>query len=275
MKKNKLPLVLITVIVFVGFTFIIGMMIADTTDVVQENSLIVKYKHDRDHPENQKKFIYLEAYSKSGLKEITLNYRLLDGSFKIIPFNQFKDTPYYVAIVPGDKRGSRNYYYITAIDNEGNKVILPEQNNKDKMKLYQLRSEGKASFILKLLHIMLMLTTLIILIHALYYSISYLKNRDEDIPLKLKNLVFWGIVTFFITGFPIGWIIEYQVLGNFWEGIPFGWDITDNKTLLILIYWLAVFIPFGLKKIASSTMAKLIIFGTIFTLVLFIIPHSI
>jgi len=274
-EKEKLPLILITLFVFIGFSFIIGMMIADTTDVVKKNSLEVRYKHDKDHPENQEKFIYLEAYSKSGIRKISLNYRLPDGSFKIIPFTRFKDTPYFTAIVPGDARGKRNYFYISAEDNEGNKVILPKQKNTGKIKLYQLRSEGKPSFLLKLLHIMLMLTALIILIHALYYSASFLQNKNEDIPLKLKNLILWGIITFFVTGFPIGWIIEYQVLGNFWEGIPFGWDITDNKTLLILIYWLAIFIPYRLKKISPSTMSKLIIFGTIFTLVLFIIPHSI
>lgn len=200
---------------------------------------------------------------------------MADGSFKIIPFTRIDNTHYFTALVPGDKRGKKNYYYITVEDNEGNQITLPKQKKTEKLKLYPLISEGKASFILKLLHIMLMLTTLIILIHALYYSFSFLKEKDEEVPSKLYSLILWGTITFFITGFPLGCTIAYQVYGVWWSGIPFGWDITDNKTLLILIYWLAILIPYRLKKISPSTMAKLIIFGTIFTLALFLIPHSI
>jgi hypothetical protein len=275
MNKNKLPLILIICIVFIGFSLLIGMMIIDTTDVVQENSLLVKYKHDRDHSENQNKLIFLEAYSKFGIKEITLNYKFPYGEFKNIPFTQYKNTPYFFAIIPGNKKGERSFFYITAIDNKGHKVILPKQKEKKKINYYQLKFEGKPSFILKLLHVMLMFTSLIILIHALYYSFSYLINKDENAIPKLKNLPFWWIIIFFITGFPIGWLIAWQTFGKAWTGIPFGWDITDNKTLLILIYWLGIFIPFKFKKLSPSIMAKLIIVGTIFTLALFIIPHSI
>jgi hypothetical protein len=91
----------------------------------------------------------------------------------------------------------------------------------------------------------------------------------------MLRAVNWGVLTFFITGFPIGWIIEKQVLGNYWEGVPFGWDITDNKTLIIFILWLVFIILQKSKKISPRSYAKWIIINTIITIILFLIPHSI
>jgi hypothetical protein len=97
--------------------------------------------------------------------------------------------------------------------------------------------------------------------------------------------VVWGTITFFITGFPIGIWVSSQVFGGWgWTGIPFGWDVTDNKTLIVFLYYLIIilltrnhlFKREGVKNvIGDRTFAKLTIIGTVFTLIVFIIPHSI
>ncbi|MFQ6082516.1 MAG: hypothetical protein ACE5WD_04055 [Candidatus Aminicenantia bacterium] len=274
-KESKLPLYLIILITFIGFSFLIALMIVDATNRVQNGSLKLAYKHYDEHPQNEPVFIYLEANSEYGIKKIELHYPQGENLSSPIPFTLHKGSSFFTALLPGKEKGQRSYFYIYAEDNAGNEVYLPEEAGKTGGKWFVIKFEGRASFFLKLLHIMFMLTSLTIFIHAFYYAVSYLKNENEKADLRLGALLLWGIIVFFITGFPIGWMIGWQVTGQAWTGIPFGWDITDNKTLLILIYWLAVLIPFKLNKFSVRTLAKLIILGTIFTLVLFLVPHSI
>jgi hypothetical protein len=116
----------------------------------------------------------------------------------------------------------------------------------------------------------------------------------------------------FIAGFPLGFILAYQVFGTPWTGIPFGWDITDNKTLVIFLFWMislflvrgtilnlfshgrgrlcpfrwmiALTRPAALSQqtkhkqydsISHQRFAKLAIIGAIITVVLYAVPHSI
>ena len=127
-----------------------------------------------------------------------------------------------------------------------------------------------------------------------------------------KSVQTAGIATgmIFIGGFPLGFILAYQVNGTPWTGIPFGWDITDNKTLVIFLYWLislflirgtimtwfskgrgkfcplrwlvAIIHPSSLSEqktrhdtISLKKFAKLSIIGAIITVALYLVPHSI
>jgi hypothetical protein len=35
----------------------------------------------------------------------------------------------------------------------------------------------------------------------------------------------------------LGPVVQYYAFGEFWTGVPFGWDLTDNKTLVAVIFW--------------------------------------
>jgi hypothetical protein len=70
-----------------------------------------------------------------------------------------------------------------------------------------------------------------------------------------------------------------------WSGIPFGTDITDNKTLITLVYWIVVMVlfkgnPFRLAKggnflIGPRCFSWLVLAGCALTVTVFLIPHSI
>jgi hypothetical protein len=199
-----------------------------------------------------------------------------DGEFLSLPLEHLQGTSYFGGEIPSGELGNRTYYYFEAMDNLANKVLLPSSASKEFVSEYnyfEVRFEGKPTFLLLLLHIVLMLASLIILIHALYYAIFFLQTGESGEKALRSSIV--GIVTFFITGFPIGWIIEKQVLGNYWEGIPFGWDITDNKTLLIFLIWLIIIMLKKTDKISLRAFARWVIINTIITFALFLVPHSI
>ena len=71
-------------------------------------------------------------------------------------------------------------------------------------------------------------------------------------------------------GMIFGPIVQYYAFGSFWTGVPFGWDLTDNKTLIAMIGWVTAFITTRRSKRAPGW----VLGASILMLVTFLIPHS-
>jgi len=87
---------------------------------------------------------------------------------------------------------------------------------------------------------------------------------------KLRFYTLWTIVILFVGGFIFGPIMQYYAFGDAWTGIPFGYDLTDNKTLIAMIGWLVAF--FMLKK--SKNPKHWVLFAAILMFIVYLIPHS-
>ncbi len=89
---------------------------------------------------------------------------------------------------------------------------------------------------------------------------------------KIKEHVFYGnlaLVLLLLGGMTFGPIVQLYAFGEAWTGIPFGWDLTDNKTLIAFVFWLvAVIANRKNPKYRYTLVASIILF------VIFIIPHS-
>ena len=89
---------------------------------------------------------------------------------------------------------------------------------------------------------------------------------------KHKSYRKWGIWTFImliIGGMILGPMVQYHAFGEAWTGIPLGWDLTDNKTLIAVIFWaIAVFGNRKRKRPGLTILASFIL------LLVFTIPHS-
>ncbi len=276
MKSNKrIAGVIVLILTFLTFSGFIAMMIAPKEKTAEVNGLKITSIPDYDGRAGEPHFVLANISSKNSDSLVVLLHYYRDNTFKTLKMSRLPGTNYFGVQVPADELGKRTYYYIEAMDDDGNVVRLPasaDQTFDSEYDYFKIRYEGKATFILLLLHIVLMIGAFFLLIHALYYALNYLFTRERgDAIIRTVNL---GIITFFITGFPIGWIIEKQVLGNYWEGIPFGWDITDSKTLIILIIWLILIIFRAKDKVSLNSYAKWVIVNTIITIALFLLPHS-
>ena len=273
MKLPDFIIITITSIFFLGF---IAMMIAPKGDTAASGYWSISYVEDTDGRVNESHLALVKITSNQPLDSIRVKlhyYR--DNVFHTLELSRLNQTGYFGVEIPSAGLGERTYYYLEAESYPGDRVVLPPSatsNFTSEYDYYKVRWEGKASFILLLLHIFLMIAAMFLLIHALYYAICYLQTQEkEQLLVKCVN---WGVLVFFITGFPIGWIIEKQVLGNYWEGIPFGWDITDSKTLFIMLYWLIPIILRKWEKISIKGFARWTVFGVIFTVAMFLLPHS-
>ena len=89
---------------------------------------------------------------------------------------------------------------------------------------------------------------------------------------KIERYKRYTFLTFaFITlgGMILGPIVQLYAFGDLWTGVPFGWDLTDNKTLIAFLFWLIAVIG-NLKK----DRAFLTIIAAVVGLVIYSIPHS-
>jgi FtsH-binding integral membrane protein len=86
---------------------------------------------------------------------------------------------------------------------------------------------------------------------------------------KYKLFTIITLVGIFIGGLILGPIVQKYAFNEFWAGVPFGWDLTDNKLLIAFIFWLLAYA--GNRK---SEKAYLTIIAAIVTLIVFSIPHS-
>lgn len=87
---------------------------------------------------------------------------------------------------------------------------------------------------------------------------------------KYNNFIIATIVFLILGGFIFGPIVQKYAFGAFWTGIPFGYDLTDNKVLVALIFWLIVLF----KRNNPEKLSKYVIIAAIITLIAFLIPHS-
>jgi len=89
---------------------------------------------------------------------------------------------------------------------------------------------------------------------------------------KKEKYKFYGIVTLIfiaIGGMTLGPVVQKYAFGELWTGVPFGWDLTDNKTLVAFIFWILAVVG-NWKK--DRPYLSIIAAGV--TLIIFSIPHS-
>lgn len=88
---------------------------------------------------------------------------------------------------------------------------------------------------------------------------------------NLRRLTIWTFGFLFLGGMILGPIIQYFAFGDLWTGVPLGWDLTDNKTLITLIAW-----GWALWAVLKEKTARVpAIVASVVTLVVYLIPHSV
>ena len=83
----------------------------------------------------------------------------------------------------------------------------------------------------------------------------------------------WGFMTVGLLvfgGFVLGPIVQKYAFDAYWTGVPFGYDLTDNKTLIAGVAWILA--AWQLRGARQGKVA--VVLATIVTMVVFAIPHS-
>ena len=92
----------------------------------------------------------------------------------------------------------------------------------------------------------------------------------SDVP-SYKTYSFLTILFVIAGGMVLGPLTQKYAFGALWTGVPFGFDLTDNKTLIALIAWIAAL--WGVFK--SKHPGRWVFAAAVITLIVFLIPHSV
>ena len=85
-----------------------------------------------------------------------------------------------------------------------------------------------------------------------------------------RKLALWTTGILFVGGFILGPLVQKFAFGALWTGFPFGFDLTDNKTLIAFIGWIIALIAGRKGKPARGW----VLAAAILLLIIFLIPHS-
>lgn len=86
---------------------------------------------------------------------------------------------------------------------------------------------------------------------------------------SFRKYTMWTFVTLCIGGMILGPLVQLYAFGDLWTGIPFGWDLTDNKTLIAFVFWVLAVVMNRKKERPIYT-----VLAAVILLLIYSIPHS-
>lgn len=190
------------------------------------------------------------------------DYDISEFRYKAYPVNSlimnkvFKITEEkgFYAEVPKQPPAGKLEYYIELTDSRGTRSLLKDNP-------VVIRFKGTVPSYILAPHILFMF--LAMLFSTLAGLMSVIKY-----PLY-KKYSMWTLIILIAGGMILGPLVQKFAFGQFWTGVPFGWDLTDNKTIIALIFWIIAVVMNGKKeRPLYTTLAAVIL------LVIFSIPHS-
>ncbi len=163
-----------------------------------------------------------------------------------------------IAYLPTQPPAGKVDYYLKLFRNSKEFTIL------HKNKSIVLRYKGAVPSYILIPHILFMFISLLFSIRAFFEAFK--KN-----PVYLKTYVILTFATLFIGGAILGPIVQKYAFGAYWTGIPYGYDLTDNKTLIALVGWLVALIMVLKDRMKAR---KWVIVVFIIMAIVYLIPHS-
>jgi len=198
-------------------------------------------------------------YKRLNSKE---EYQVNEFSYKGYPVKSFLmnkifkiyDDKGLFASVPQQPPAGKIQYYFEITDSRGTQTYFKDSP-------VVIRFKGGVPAYILVPHILLMFMAM------LFSTLAGLMSLVREPKYKLYAI--WTLILFTAGGMILGPIVQLDAFGDLWTGIPFGWDLTDNKTLIALVFWiLAVLMNRKKERPIYTAIAALVL------LLVFSIPHS-
>jgi len=146
---------------------------------------------------------------------------------------------------------------------------------------YLIKYKGEVSVTVLVLHILCMFAAFFYIIEAIFGAFAMLIMGEEKEFTVAQTR--WVLLFSFLGGVPLGFVLNRQRFGPIWEAFPFGTDITDNKTQLVIIFWIIVAAlswksftcrRTGRDAVSPGVYATAVIIASVLSLFLYLVPHS-
>ncbi len=153
------------------------------------------------------------------------------------------------AALPVQPVAGKLQYYLTV---NGQKYLA------DEPVVIRFRNDVPAGILIP--HILLMFGAMLF---AVYMLLLVVTGKPYRRWLKIT------VGTLFVGGFILGPLVQHAAFGPWWAGFPYGTDLTDNKTLLSFLVFLA-----ALATLRWKYNKWVVCLAVLFMVVIFSIPHS-
>lgn len=122
-----------------------------------------------------------------------------------------------------------------------------------------VRFKGKVPAVLLILHILFMMAGIVLCVRT---GLESLREKP-----RLRTLMKSTLTALIGGGMIFGPLVQKYAFGDLWTGFPLGTDFTDNKTLLVVLFWIAAYFLYRRSRWWVFAAAVLMI-------VITLIPHS-
>ena len=189
-----------------------------------------------------------EGWTKTSLKQRTIKEKAF--------FGEGADKLVLSAFVPEQPEAGKIQYFLE-LEKNGEIQFVEKEHP------VVIRFKGAVPWYVLVPHIFFMFSAMLLAsITAIYYL-----AKDYDRTRRLGIRTFSALL---VGGMILGPLVQKFAFSEFWTGIPFGWDLTDNKTLIAFTAW-TVAIVFNWR---NNKKPILFLFATIVLYLIYSIPHS-
>jgi nitrous oxide reductase accessory protein NosL len=221
---------------------------------IEIDGKVVSYKLLRSHGGETNQPVTLAFTDTSYKAYVFYKHYKTDEAWQKIPM-QIKDGQLYAELPHQPPAGKIEYYLI--LQKNGRQHKLPEDVS------VITRFKGAVPAYILVPHILFMFLAMLLSTRT---GIEALDRNSNP-----RKLAFWTLGFLTIGGMILGPIVQQYAFGALWTGVPFGWDLTDNKTLIAFLGWIgAIWAGRGGRK------ANILMLGaSLITLAVYLIPHSV
>jgi len=144
-------------------------------------------------------------------------------------------------------------------------ILLVKDNQKSEIpsEPVVLRFKGDVPLFILWIHILIIFSAMLVSTRA---GLEFFNNTPN-----YKKFAFWTLAIMTLGGLVMGPIVQKYAFGELWTGIPFGFDLTDNKTLIAWIAWVVA----AVACFRSKNPGRWVLGAALVTLIIFSIPHSV
>jgi len=167
----------------------------------------------------------------------------------------------FLALLPVQPAAGKLEYYVILDTPQGN-IRIPEG---DETLIMRYKDPVPLRFLVP--HVICMFLALLIGVRTALGAFF--------LPRGVDRLAWTTLTLMTLGGMILGPIVQKHAFGAYWTGFPFGYDLTDNKTLIMWIVWVGVAILLWKRPSPKDWLVRSgIVLAAAIMLAVYVIPHS-
>ena len=116
--------------------------------------------------------------------------------------------------------------------------------------------------------------------HVLFMFFSVLIGMRTGLaaifkPRGMRPLAWTTLIGMTMGGMVLGPFVQKYAFGHYWTGFPWGFDLTNNKMLIMWVTWVIACSTISLKAKSKDGVGRAVVLvATLVMMVVYLIPHS-